>query len=374
MSNSPESSEKSDSHEDTPEPTNRHISDIIGNWGPYQGQIFLIGTIIYIANPLQNASLILYTPILDFWCTDPLVERTNATKNVCVIGGEQCRAFTYDQPGYQRTLTSELNFVCEKSFYASLGQSFNQIGYAVLGVTFGFISDTWGRIFSLKIAMIIEIIAGFIQAFTGNSTVWLINKIFLGACIYGRFMNFYVLIIEWVGPKVRAPVGILHEMGYSIGYLLLPVIFYFLPDYRIIQTGLTSFQVLSLFVVFFFVLESPRWQLTHNQFNKARKSLVRALKAKKVTFDEEEVNQKILQMHTELKAQIEKEKTMKVPSVFDVMKSPKLLKTSLILYFLWFTQAFNTYGKSFNLVNLGGSIIINVFIFAVSHALSNLFF
>ena len=370
MSKSPEAEEEPQVDQDA---SNKHISDIIGNWGPYQRRIFLIATIIYIANPIQNLSLVLYTPRLDFWCTDPLVERNNLTKNVCTIGNTECREFDYDHQNYRRTFTSEFNLVCAKSLYPSMGQSFHQVGYAISGVAFGFISDNWGRTFSLKIAMVIEIIAGFIQAFTSSSTLWLINRIFLGASIYGRFLNFYVLIIEWVGPKVRAPAGILHEMGYSTGYVLLPIIFYFIPDYRIIQTSLTSTQVLALLVVIFFIPESPRWQLTHNQFDKARKALVKALQAKKVTFDEEQVNAQISQMHTQLKAQIEKEKTMKVPTVIDVMKSPRLLRTSLILYFIWFTQSFNTYGSVFNLGSFGGNVTFNMLIFGISHTISNLF-
>lgn len=353
--------------------SNLHISDIIGNWGPIQKRVFFILTIIYIANPIQNLSLVLYTPKIDFWCNDPPVEINNITKNICTIGDVECKSFTYDDSFYRRTFTSELDLVCNKAWYGSLGQSFHQLGYAISGVAFGFVSDNWGRIFSIKIAMIMEIIAGFVQAFTPSTTVWLINRIFLGASIYGRFLNGYVLIIEWVGPKVRAPAGILHECGYSIGYFLLPIMYYFLADYRIIQASLTSLQVVSLIVVYFFLPESPRWQLTHNQYEKARKQLVKALEAKKVTFDENKINDKVTKIHNDLKGQIEKEKTMKVPTVIDVMKSPKLLKVSLILYFIWFSQSFNSYGSFFNIGNIGGNVFINTLVFAFSHLLSNLF-
>ena len=78
-------------------------------------------------------------------------------------------------------------------------------------------------------------------------------------------------------------------------------------------------------------------------------------------------------MHNELKAQIEKEKSTKMPNVIDVMKSPKLLKTSLILYFCWFTQAFNYYGSVFNLGTFGGNVTLNMLIFAISQNFSNLF-
>ena len=352
--------------------SNKHISDIIGNWGPYQRRIFLIATIIYIANPIQNLSLVLYTPQLDFWCTDPLVERNNLTKNVCTVEGEECRSFAYDLKNYSRTLTSDLDLVCGKSIYISMGQSFHQVGYAISGVAFGFISDNWGRLFSLKIAMTIEIIAGFIQALTTSSTLWLINRIFIGASVYGRFLNFYVIIMEWVGPKSRAPAVILNEMGYAIGYLALPVIGYFF-NYRIIHTGLSLAQIVALVVVFHFIPDSPRWQLTHNETEKARRQLIKALEMKKVSFDEERVNGRIIQMHRQLKAQMEREKTDKVASVFDVMRSPKMLKTSLILLYLWFTAAFNYYGAVFNLGSLGGNIFLNMLIFAVSQTLSNLF-
>lgn len=48
----------------------RTISDIIGNWGPYQSRLFMF-IAIYIIAPFQNHGVVFYTDKTDFWCKLP---------------------------------------------------------------------------------------------------------------------------------------------------------------------------------------------------------------------------------------------------------------------------------------------------------------
>ena len=149
----------------------QHVADIVGSWGPMQWQIFIIATIIYMTAAYTNISLVLYTQPMDFWCKDPLVEMNNETKNVCEVKGVKCNEFTFDKSFYRRLLTSEFQLVCDRSWFASMAQSLHQLGYGISGVLFGFMSDNYGRKFSLQLALLTEIVAGFFQAFTTSTTI-----------------------------------------------------------------------------------------------------------------------------------------------------------------------------------------------------------
>lgn len=49
----------------------RTISDIIGNWGPYQSRLFALYFAMYIIAPIQNLGVIFYTDNVDHKCKIP---------------------------------------------------------------------------------------------------------------------------------------------------------------------------------------------------------------------------------------------------------------------------------------------------------------
>ena len=51
---------------------------------------------------------------------------------------------------------------------------------------------------------------GLIQAFSPTMMSYMISRLFFGAASYGRFLNGYVLIMEWVGPKLRGDAAVYH--------------------------------------------------------------------------------------------------------------------------------------------------------------------
>ena len=355
----------------------KHVADVIGPWGPIQWQIFIIAVSVYMIAPYQNLSIVLYSPKVDFWCHVPADEsnqiewRTNETLNVCEVSNVTCDRVEFDQSFYKRTLTSEFDLVCDRSWFGSIAQSLHQVGYGISGIAFGFISDNYGRRTSLLLAMTLEIVTGFIQAFTTSTTIWLVSRVFFGASAYGRFLNFYVLMMEWVGPDLRAPAGILSELGYSFGYITLPWVFKAILDYRILQASVTSLEVFALIVVFFFIPESPRWQLTHNDYERAEESLTRAAR-RKGKYNKDEIAERIRQVRGHLQQQVESEKNNQ-QNIIGVWKKPALLKISLLLYYSWFSQAFVYYGSVFNLGSLDEDVFVNLTIFGTSYLCSTIF-
>jgi len=183
----------SKAHEDV-----KYASDIIGDWGPVQAKIFFFLSLIYLVAPFQNISMVFYAPKLDFYCQT----NNQSLKNTCEYNYNQslvsCTNFTYDMGVYGRTLTDTFDLVCDRSWYASLTQTIHAVGYGISGVLFGYISDSHGRLFTAKIAIGLEVVMGFVQAFSPNMMVYMISRLFFGMASYGRFLNCYVLLLEWV--------------------------------------------------------------------------------------------------------------------------------------------------------------------------------
>jgi MFS family permease len=345
-----------------------HPSEVIGGWGPMQQRIFIILTLIYVIAPLNNLSIVFTAPKSDFYCVDnePSTGTSVRIKNSCRIGNYSaapaCQSFDHDKSFHKRTVVNQFDLVCEKSWYPSLSQSIHQIGYAISGLGLGIISDRFGRFFCAKLAISLEIFAGFAVAFSPNVYAYLIARFFVGIAAYGRFLNGYVLIAEWVGPKLRGRMAALYESGWTTGKLLLPIIFFHLPDYVFFQIGVSLFEICVFIPYLLIVKESPRWQLTHGRYPEAERVLKKAAKEKGM-FTEEQINQKF----ESLKRNIIKEQELlradnaESPTILDIMKIPQLRRVSFILYLSWFSLAFESYATFLNVGNLGGSVYWNVF-------------
>lgn len=354
----------------------KHPSDVIGNWGPVQRRIVYFLAFVYIIAAFNNLTIPFYAPKLDFHCN--YINKTTGLviqeKNKCTYQENnvtiKCSNFTYDNSFFERTLVDEFDLVCDKSWYPSFAQSCHQMGYAVSGLLLGFLSDRYGRLFSARIAIALEIFAGFGQALAPSMYFFWFSRFFVGLAAYGRFLTGYVLVTEWIGPKARSQAVCVYEYGYLIGYMNLAWIYYLVPNYKKMQFSVSTIEIF-LFVAYILVVwESPRWLLTHSKYDQADKLLRKAAKAKgKLT--EDEINVRMESLKVNAVKEFEAESSVQQQTVLDVWKVPSLLKLSLILYYTWFAQGFIGYASIFNVGNLGGSIFISFFAFACSSLLTN---
>ena len=344
----------------------RHPSDIIGNWGPFQLRMFLFLTIIYSIAVFQNLSLVFYAPKTDFYCinVDPSTGKRVHLKNTCFINETtKCTEFEFDVSFYKRTLVNTFSLVCDKRWFASLAQSIHQVGYAISGFGLGLISDRFGRKTCALFAISLEILAGLGLAFSPSIYLFFFFRLLVGIASYGRFLNGYVLLMEWVGPRLREKVTVWYEFGYSGGYLLLPIVFYFVRDYRAIQTGVAVTEVVFLVAYYYLVAESPRFQLTHGRLEEAKKSLTTAAEMK-AKLTQREIEWRIQQLKENTERELQAEQNLDRQSIFDVWSNRRLLRLSLILYFSWFLKALVT-------SRVGGNIFVNFFLLGISTILTN---
>lgn len=82
-------------------------------------------------------------------------------------------------------------------------------------------------------------------------------------------------VLETVGTKNRATIGIVCRIGWALGYLILPGIAAMFSSFRHIQMACTLPEILWVFWLWK-IPESPRWQLAKGQVEKAHKEMRRA--------------------------------------------------------------------------------------------------
>jgi MFS family permease len=347
----------------------KHPSDVIGNWGPYQRTIVILVLISYTIAPFSNITIPLFAPKLNFTChhVDMMTGRLVSLPNTCEYKDNDgmtiaCSNFTYDHSFYKRTMVEEFDLVCSRSWYPSFSQSLHQIGYAVSGLALGYLSDRRGRLFAAKTAIILEIIAGFSQAFAPSIYLFWVARFFIGIAAYGRFLSCYVMLTEWIGPKMRANAIVISDFGWNIGSAWLVAFYYLVPDYKIVQATGNLAEILVFIMIAIFANESPRWLLTNSRFDEASTLLTKAAKAKGKLHDDE-IERRITSLKDHTERELSHEENVEKQSIFDVWKEPVLFKISLILYFSWFGQALSGYGYYFMTEMLGGNFFLNLVIF-----------
>ncbi|XP_014265139.2 solute carrier family 22 member 2 [Maylandia zebra] len=249
----------------------------------------------------------------------------------------------------RKSFVTEFNLVCSDGWLVDMFQSTLNVGFLVGSFAFGYFADRFGRQISFLVSNILNAVAGIAVAIAPNYISILVFRTILGFSVKGGWMTSYVLLTEIVGVKYRRTVGILYQMFFSVGLLILPLLAYFITDWRWLQVTFTVPYV--LFVCYYwFIPESPRWLISQN----------RSSKALKITEAVARENHRTLFKNTESLTDGEGESTS--ASLLDLIRTPNMRKHTFILMFNWFTSAVVYQGLVMRLGIAGGNVYIDFLI------------
>lgn len=138
-------------------------------------------------------------------------------------------------------------------------------------------------------------------------------------------------------------------MFFSVGILILPLLAYFITDWRWLQVVI-SVPYLLFLSYYWFIPESPRWLLSQN----------RKAEAVEITENMAKENKMTLSKNIETLTDDNAEST--TASFLDLIRTPKMRKHTIILSFNWFTSAVVYQGLIMRLGILGGNVYIDFLI------------
>ena len=346
------------------------ISDIIGEWGPFQNQMLIFFVLVFVIAPFQNLGITFYSESDGFWCksrTERAVENPTSVnishKNQCLVNNFTCTEFDHDHSFYRSTIVTEFNLVCDKSWYISSSKSVFQLGYLVSSIFFGLISDKYGRTWAYRSATILELVASLCQALAVNIEMFMVSRFFLGFGGYGRYLSGMLILMEWAGPKARAQVKMFLEFGWVGGSALVPIAFYLVRHFRWIQL-IVFFYELAFIYWIWKTPESPTWLLLNGKYNEATESLTKA-GVRNERGSSHEIKMKIMLLHQSFIMAENERMAESKKSLIDLWKSRIMLKYCLSQYFIWFSVSFVAYGFAYNATDIGQSVYITFFCFSV---------
>ncbi|NXL13964.1 S22A3 protein, partial [Setophaga kirtlandii] len=254
--------------------------------------------------------------------------------------------WVYEQP--RASIVSEYDLVCGNAWMLDLSQAILNLGFLAGAFILGYAADRYGRILIYLLSCLGVGICGIIVAFSPNFTVFLIFRFLQGMFGKGTWMTCYVIVTEIVGSDQRM-VGIVIQIFFTLGIIILPGIAYLIPTWQGIQLAISLPNF--LFLLYYWVVpESPRWLLTRKKGEKALKIMRSIAKH----------NGKFLSPHySEITITNEE---VSNPSFLDLVRTPQMRRNTLILMYAWFTSALIYQGLVMRLGIIGGNLYLDFFI------------
>ena len=210
-------------------------------------------------------------------------------------------------------------------------------GVLIGSFIFGVLSDRFGRLKTMMVAIVTVAISGALGAIPGGGPVWFTMMRFVtGMGSKGLFMVAFVMTIECVGSKAGTILGIAINMAFALGGMLFAWEAYSTRDWYSLQL-LGHLPTLLLLMLWFFVPESPRWLIASEQSDIAAKIINEGAKANKRKTPVH------LHLMKENKKNVQKE-DQKV-TVLDLFRHPTIRLRTLNLFFQWFGITLCYYGK-----------------------------
>ncbi|XP_076583634.1 solute carrier family 22 member 7-like [Chaetodon auriga] len=279
------------------------------------------------------------------------------SSNITELPTVPCQSgWTYDNTTFKSTLATEWDLVCDKRRVNRATATIFFLGVMLGAAVFGYLSDRFGRKKALLVSYVTASVFSFTSAFSYNFTMFAVMRFFTGVGMSGISIISIVLCIEWVDIKHRTSVGVLISMDWSVGAALLPLIGYFLNDWRSLTAAVTSPLFLAI-ITWWWLPDSARWLISNGKVKRAHFYLSRCAKVngrEQFMADlKPEVLSKVILVEDENRKY----------SYLDLMRTPRMRRLAFLSGTVWCGVASMYYGISLNVAGFGVNIYLTQFIY-----------
>nr|XP_046214289.1 solute carrier family 22 member 7-like isoform X1 [Oncorhynchus gorbuscha] len=264
--------------------------------------------------------------------------------------------WVYDNSTFKSTLATEWDLVCDQKGQNKATTTIFFIGVMFGAMTFGSLSDRFGRKPMLLVSYISGMLFGFASAFSTSFIMFAVLRFFTGFGITGIVIVSSVLSVEWVDIEHRKLVGVIDSLSWTFGYCMIPAIAYCVTDWRQLTIAVTSPLALAI-LTWRWIPESARWLIANGKFEKANFYLQQCAQMNQ----KEEFGSKITP--ETLSSIIVTERKDRSHSYLDLVRTPKMRRLALLTGIVWYGVASTFYGISFNITGFGLNIYLTQFVY-----------
>ena len=270
---------------------------------------------------------------------------------------EACTLFEFDHSNYGRTHIEKFLLICDWSWLRSFSKTIYFVGQAVGSQGFGLLSDRLGRAKAFIITACVMDVCWLVAVFAPYYFLHITARFLLGMSALGQYTTGFVYALEMVGPSKRLVVGVMINMAFTVGYMLVTGLAFAFKDGLYLELACLIPHGILLFV-YIFLPESPRWLLVNGQKKKASLVLNKML-----TFNSKSTPHAINVDNITVTA------TDQQGTLLDALKSRLLRNRCLILTSYWASVNLLYYALTLNAATLiPGNFYVNNFLLALAEA------
>ncbi|XP_044259278.1 organic cation transporter protein-like [Tribolium madens] len=257
---------------------------------------------------------------------------------------EKCDSFVYKTR--EKSILQEYDLQCDDNLWKlTLVGTINNVGQFFGLFISGVISDRFGRKVIFIWGLILCGVCGLLRTLA-PTYIWFLVFEFLDAAFgAGSYVCGFIMGVELVGPKKRVLTGTLVSSCYALGEVFAAGSAWYFEDWRPIIYILYGPPML-LFVYFWIIPESIRWNLSKGRIEEAKDTLRRVAKVNGKPISEDALDKL---------AMVDPLDSTPKSSICEVLKSPVLVLRLINCFFCWITCAFLFYGLTLNSVALAGN-------------------
>lgn len=302
------------------------VMDELGQFGYFQLKLFLTLLPFYISSSFYVIFVMFLNESPSWYCNDQVLKEL------------------------------ELNHLCQEDWAINMLLSIAFIGAMFGSFTFGYLADKYGRkpVYFFGV-LSLGVLSFCLGVFVGNFYLFAVYTLLCGFVMQGTYQDSFVLLLEFVGSDKRTLASTLITVCCTIGYMLTPIIAYFVPNHRILYLSLSVVYVVTL-LTYSFVPESPRWLLLTRQHSKLKTILNQIATTNATQYSVQTLSN--LSGHG---STISESNTTNLLCI-DIFTKPVISSRIYISSFVWFVVCSSYYGLSYSAKLLDGSIHMNVFL------------
>ncbi|XP_078415795.1 solute carrier family 22 member 15-like [Cetorhinus maximus] len=245
------------------------------------------------------------------------------------------------------SVVGEWFLIGDASYKVVVASSVYFFGVLVGVITFGQLSDRFGRKKVYLTGLSLEIIFGVVTGITPTYEIFVISRFAVGMMNGGMSLVCFVLLQEYVAVSYWALTGSIQSLSFAVGISVYALLGHFIRSWRILAVVI---NIEGMFILFpsLCIPESPHWLYAQGRWTEARNIL-------------ENFAQKCGQPKCTV--------TLKPPivqdgdesaSIFDLFRDRILLGRTLIMMFVWLICSLVYYGLTLNAGDMGGDRYLNI--------------
>ena len=306
----------------------------------------------------------------DIFKNESVSEICNVWENVTkskVDNKVTIHACEFDGKFYGKTIFTDWNFYCNRKYLAGLTQTFYLVG-TVCGIFSGYFGDRFGRKknifgFLAALALLLSSTQFLISGFLGVSIkvkyiIYCFSQLLIGLFCNCLYMTSYVLMIESTTHSYHTFFSNVHLSIYLLGELLVLIPSYFIRNWEINNWIVAGFTAISLIVVSFFLIESPRWLISQKRFQEAELIFKRIATINGKSWEAKNFEMKIVNLEYSINENLikkleKKNENFGIKTMMKNICSPKVnCKKSTLFSCVWFSLNLVYYGFSLGVASI----------------------